>query len=183
MEVETMTLGDEYIRIIKQRFVQIKEQGEGAFQQLNESDIHWTLNEDSNSIAVIVKHLRGNMLSRWTDFLTTDGEKSNRHRDQEFINTVDSKQHMLTLWNEGWSVLFAALEQLTAADLQKNVRIREQPLLVLDAIERQLAHYASHVGQIMLIGKQRKGNEWKSLSIPKGKSEEHLKEMKQKYNK
>lgn len=178
-----MTLGDKYLRILKQRFVQIKEQGEGTFQQLNELDIHWTLNEASNSIAVIVKHLRGNMLSRWTDFLTTDGEKSNRHRDQEFINTVDSKQHMLTLWNEGWSVLFTALEQLTATDLQKNVRIREQPILVLDAIERQLAHYASHVGQIMLIGKQRRGNEWKSLSIPKGKSEEHLKEMKQKYNK
>lgn len=176
-----MKLGIIYLQVIKRRFAQIKKQGDGVFEQLNESDIHWTYNEASNSIAAIVKHMRGNMLSRWTNFLTTDGEKSNRHRDQEFINTIQSKQELLTAWNEGWSVLFEALEQITGEDLLKHVKIREQPILVLEAIERQLAHYASHVGQIVYMGKQLKGREWKSLSIPKGKSAEYLQEMKQKY--
>ncbi|SIS73799.1 DUF1572 family protein [Virgibacillus pantothenticus] len=178
-----MELGNIYLQVIKRRFAQIKEQGDGTFEQLDETDIHWTFNEASNSIAVIVKHMRGNMLSRWTNFLTTDGEKSNRHRDQEFINTIQSKQELLTVWNEGWSVLFDALEQISAEDLRKHVKIREQPILVLEAVERQLAHYASHVGQIVYIGKQLKGNEWKSLSIPKGNSAEYLQQMKQRYGK
>ncbi|WP_053218339.1 DUF1572 family protein [Virgibacillus senegalensis] len=172
-----MNLGKAYLNIVIQRFTSVKSLGEKAIRQLSEQDIHWTYNTESNSVAVIVKHLSGNMVSRWTDFLNSDGEKSSRNRDGEFENTIASKGELLEVWEHGWQTLFAALYDLTEADLLKTVYIRGEGHLVIDAIERQLAHYASHVGQIVYIGKQVKDAEWETLSIPKGKSQEYLEQM------
>ena len=172
-----MSIEKEYLKIVRERFENIKSLGEKAIAQLSEEDIHWSMNEDSNSTAVIVKHLTGNMLSRWTDFLHSDGEKPDRNRDQEFVDTIQSKNELMAVSDKGWSALFKALDQLTEEDLLKKVYIRGEKQLVIDAIERQLVHYASHVGQILYIGKQLKGADWKSLSIPKGKSEEFRKQM------
>lgn len=171
-----MNIGQEYIKVVQERFRSVKELGDKTILQLSEEEMHWALNETSNSIAIIVKHLSGNMISRWTDFLTTDGEKPNRNRDQEFIDNL-SKKEMLLNWEKGWNVLFAALAELTEEDLLKNIYIRGEIHTVIDAIERQMVHYAYHVGQIVYIGKQLKNQEWKTLSIPIGQSEEYLKKM------
>lgn len=172
-----MNIGNEYLKVVQGRFRGVKELGDRTIQQLSEDDIHWALNETSNSIAIIVKHLSGNMISRWTDFLTTDGEKPNRNRDQEFIDNISSKKEMISIWEEGWNVLFDALSELKEEDLLKNINIRGESHSVIDAIERQMAHYAYHIGQIVYIGKQIKNNNWKTLSIPKGQSEEYLQRM------
>ncbi len=171
-----MKVGNEYLKVVQKRFRSIKELGDKTIRQLSEEDIHWTLNETSNSIAVIVKHLSGNMVSRWTDFLISDGEKPNRNRDQEFINDISSKQEMISIWEKGWSVLFEAIDALAERDLLKTVYIRGERHTVIEAIERQMAHYAYHIGQIVYVGKQIKNKRWNSLSIPKGKSEEYLQE-------
>lgn len=176
-----MNLGQEYLIVIKNRFKSIKELGDKAINQLSESDISWSLNSDSNSVAVIVKHVSGNMVSRWSDFLTTDGEKPNRDREQEFINTITTKQQLYTVWEKGWNTLFSTLNKLNEEDLLKNVYIRSESHTVIDAIERQIAHYSYHVGQIVYIGKQLKSEAWNSLSIPRGKSEDYLREMQGKY--
>ena len=177
-----MRLEDEYLEVVQKRFQSVKELGDKTINQLAEEHIHWSLNEESNSIAVIVKHLNGNMISRWTDFLTADGEKPTRNRDQEFEDTLGSMQELRAAWENGWSVLFQALHGLNGADLLKNIFIRSESHTVMDAIERQLAHYAYHVGQIVYIGKQIKGEDWETLSIPKGKSEVYLEQMERKYN-
>ncbi len=169
-----MNIGNEYLKIVQERFESVKDLGDKTISQLAEKDIHWKLNEASNSIAIIAKHLSGNMISRWTDFLTTDGEKSTRNRDQEFEEDVTSKQEMIVSWEKGWNTLFDALNSLENQDLLKNVTIRGEKHTVLEAIERQMAHYAYHVGQIVYVGKQLKDENWKTLSIPKGKSEEYL---------
>ncbi|MEQ8424837.1 MAG: DUF1572 family protein [Cyclobacteriaceae bacterium] len=130
----------------------------------------WNTNEASNTIAIIVHHLSGNMLSRWTDFLTTDGEKPWRDRDAEFEAGYADKKAMTEAWDKGWQCLMSALQGLGPDDLNKIVYIRNEGQTVLEVVQRQLAHYASHVGQIMFIGKQIKGDKWKSLSIPKGAS-------------
>lgn len=149
-----------------------KSLGEKTFDQLSDEELQWRPNEASNSIALIVHHLSGNMLSRWTDFLTSDGEKTWRNREAEFEIGYADKQHMIDAWNQGWSCLLAALQDLKPEDLEKIIYIRNEGQTVLEAINRQLAHYASHVGQIMFVGKQLKGAEWNSLSIPKGGSKE-----------
>ena len=172
-----MNIGDEYLKVIKQRFRSVKELGDKSLQQLSADDIHWTLNKYSNSVAIIVKHLSGNMISRWTDFLTTDGEKPDRNRDKEFENELSSKQSVVSSWEKGWSVLFEAIDALSEEDLLKIIHIRGEGHTVIDAIERQMAHYSNHVGQIVYIGKQLKGGRWESLSIPKGKSEEYFQGM------
>lgn len=169
-----MNIGNEYLKIVQERFESVKDLGDKTISQLAEKDIHWKLNEASNSIAIIAKHLSGNMISRWTDFLTTDGEKSSRNRDQEFEEDITSKQEMIINWEKGWDTLFDALNSLENQDLLKNVTIRGERHTVLEAIERQMAHYAYHVGQIVYVGKQLKDESWKTLSIPKGKSEEYL---------
>ncbi|CDQ38352.1 MULTISPECIES: DUF1572 family protein [Virgibacillus] len=169
-----MAIGIIYLQVIQKRFKQVKDQGEKAMAQLNDNEIHWKPNEVSNSVAVIVKHMSGNMHSRWKDFLTTDGEKSDRNRDQEFVDTIATNQEMFELWEKGWEVLFTALNHLHEHDLEKHISIRGEALVIIDAIERQLAHYASHVGQILYISKQLKGDTWQTLSIPKGKSEAYL---------
>ncbi len=143
---------------------------EKTFDQLPDERLFWQYNEESNSIATIVKHLAGNMLSRWTDFLTTDGEKENRNREAEFENIIHSKNELLDRWEKGWKCLFDALSSLTEEDLEKEIFIRNQGHTVTEAINRQLAHYPYHVGQIVFIGKMICNNDWASLSIPKGNS-------------
>ncbi len=145
-----------------------KSLGEKTFSQLSDMDIQWRPNEASNSVALIVHHLSGNMLSRWTDFLNSDGEKPWRDRDAEFEVGYADKNQMLEAWEKGWQCLFGALTELQEEDLTRIVYIRNEGQTVVEVVHRQLAHYASHVGQIMFLGKQIKGDLWKSLSIPKG---------------
>jgi hypothetical protein len=161
---------DDYLDSVKKQFAYYKLLGEKTFAQLPDEQLFWQYNEESNSIATIVKHLWGNMLSRWTDFLTTDGEKEWRNREAEFDNDTPSRQALLDQWNEGWACLFHALDGLTPEDLNKEIYIRNQGHTVSEAINRQLAHYPYHVGQIVFIGKMAAGNRWESLSIPKGNS-------------
>lgn len=155
-----------------------KELGERTFSQLNEEDFFYKPSGESNSIAVIIQHLHGNMLSRWTNFLTEDGEKEWRRRDAEFEEVRRSKDALLALWEEGWQCMFDTLESLEEEDLQKTILIRTEPLVVYDAILRQLAHHPYHVGQIAYIGRIIKDKEWQSLSIPKGGSANFLEQMK-----
>ncbi|WP_312322884.1 DUF1572 domain-containing protein [Soonwooa sp.] len=159
-----------YLESVKKQFEYYKSLGDKTFEQLPDDALFWQYNEESNSIAIIVKHLWGNMLSRWTDFLTTDGEKDNRNRDSEFENDIKSRTDLLEKWNAGWNCLFSALNDLTKNDLDKIIYIRNQGHTVLEAINRQLAHYPYHVGQIVFIGKMIADSNWKSLSIPKGNS-------------
>lgn len=164
-------MSNTYLESATQQFKYYKMLGDKTFAQMNDEQLFWSHNEQSNSIAIIVKHLHGNMLSRWTDFLTTDGEKEWRNRDDEFENNVKSKEQLLSKWNEGWQCLLDALNALTEQDLQKEIFIRNQGHSVLEAINRQLAHYAYHVGQIVFIGKMICDTKWNSLSIPKGESQ------------
>jgi Protein of unknown function (DUF1572) len=153
-----------------------KKLGEGAIAQLNDEEVMRKPNEASNSIALIVHHLSGNMLSRWTDFLTTDGEKSWRNREAEFDESYTDKKSMMEAWEKGWNCLFTAMESIKPEDLSKIIYVRNEGQPLLEAIQRQLAHYPHHVGQILYQAKVIKGNEFKSLSIPKGNSEAFNKE-------
>lgn len=152
-------------------FRRYKTLGEGTFNQLSEIEMHWKSNPEDNSIALIIKHLWGNMRSRWTNFLTEDGEKSWRNRETEFLSPPQSKKELLHLWEEGWQCLFNSLENLEDSDFEKPIKIRNQELTIMQALSRQLAHYSYHVGQIVYLGKTIKGNAWVSLSIPKGESQ------------
>jgi hypothetical protein len=176
-----MSIGNVYLKVVIKRFESVKSLGDKTIDQLSEEDIFWTYNSESNSAAIIVKHMSGNMVSRWTDFLTSDGEKDFRNRDEEFINDLSSKSEVTMAWDKGWKTLMNALTDLKEQDLLKTVTIRGERHLVIDAVERQLAHYAYHVGQLVYIGKQVKHDEWESLSIPKGKSEDYLNEMLEKH--
>jgi len=169
------------LSVVQERFKDVKKLGDKAINQLSEADIHWKLNEASNSVAVIAKHLSGNMVSRWSDFLISDGEKPDRNREQEFEDDISSKQELLIVWEKGWSSLFETLHELEAQDLLKSIYIRGVRHTVLEAIERQVAHYAYHIGQIVYIGKQLRDVEWESLSIPKVKLEEYLQRVLEKH--
>lgn len=160
-----------YLPSVIKQFEYYKQLGEKTFAQTPEDKLFWQYNENSNSMATIVKHLSGNMLSRWTDFLTSDGEKEWRNRDAEFENNINSKEELLNKWNEGWDVFLNTLKSLNENDLNKTVYIRNQGHSVMEAINRQLAHYPYHVGQIVFIGKMC-SKEWNSLSIPKGASQQ-----------
>jgi hypothetical protein len=150
-----------------------KRLGEGALAQLQDQEFFVALDPEANSVAVIVKHLAGNMRSRFVDFLTSDGEKPDRHRDQEFELGADTtRADVMRWWEDGWNIVFSALEPLRPEDLEVTVYIRKEPHSVLQAISRQVAHYAYHVGQIVFLAKHFRSAEWKSLSIPRGKSEE-----------
>lgn len=162
-----------YLTSVSQQFHYYKKLGDDTFAQLSEEQLNWQYNEMSNSIATIVKHLSGNMRSRWTDFLATDGEKETRNREAEFENSTLSAAQVLIRWQEGWDCLFAALKSLKEEDLQKIIYIRNQGHTVMEAINRQLAHYPYHIGQIVFLGKMMVGNSWSSLSIPKGHSEKY----------
>ena len=150
-----------------------KKLAEKALDQLSDDEFFVTLDEEGNSVAVIMKHMAGNMFSRWTDFLTTDGEKPNRNRDLEFlIEATTSKKDVLEYWQRGWQCVFDALEPLRAEDLGRKVLIRGEEHTVIQAINRQLMHYANHIGQIVFLAKHFRSTEWKSLSIPRNRSAE-----------
>jgi hypothetical protein len=161
-----MDIGTVYLESVIKRFNEYKTLGDKTFAQLSEKDFFSQPNEASNSIAVIIQHMHGNMLSRWTNFLTEDGEKNWRQRDEEFEVQELSREQLIQRWEEGWNLLFNTLDSLTPGDLLKQITIRQQPLIVVDAINRQLAHYSSHVGQVVYLGKWIRGNQWTSLSIP-----------------
>ena len=148
-------------------FRQYKLLGERAMAQVTDEELAATLDPESNSIALIVKHMAGNMRSRWTDFLTTDGEKADRNRDSEFEAPAASRAELMRVWEDGWAYVFRALEPLTEADLSRTVTIRGEAHSVMQAINRQVAHYAMHVGQIVFLAKHYRSAEWKTLSLPK----------------
>lgn len=161
---------NDYLESVKKQFEYYKMLGDKTFLQVPDEKLFWQFNEDSNSIAMIVKHLWGNMLSRWTDFLSSDGEKEWRNRDTEFENDISTRTELTEKWEAGWKCLFDTLNSLTTADLQKEIYIRNQGHSVTEAINRQLAHYPYHIGQIVFLGKIVCENNWASLSIPRGNS-------------
>jgi len=147
-----------------------KKSAEGAMAQVTDEQLFTEIDEESNSIAIIVKHIVGNMRSRWTGFLTTDGEKPDRNRDSEFVDPPRSREALMAIWEDGWNRVFAALESLTDTDLGRTVTIRGEPHSVMQAINRQLTHYAAHIGQIIFLAKHLRSSEWKSLTIPRNRS-------------
>ncbi|WP_343588817.1 DUF1572 family protein [Flavobacterium sp.] len=165
-----MKADESYLESVKKQFLYYKMLGEKAIDQLEPTQLFVSFNDDTNSIATIVKHISGNMLSRWTDFLTSDGEKEWRNRDAEFENDLQSKEEVLELWNKGWNCLENALQSLKPEQLSDIIYIRNEGHTVIEAINRQLAHYPYHVGQIVFYAKQLKNSSWNSLSIPKNKS-------------
>ena len=162
---------ENYIQLAVREFKRMKALADGAMAQITPDQFFAAPSEGDNSIAIIVKHVGGNLLSRWTDFLTSDGEKPGRNRDTEFaIDAKDTHPALLLQWEAGWSALFSALDPLTDKDLDRTIQIRGEPLSVLQAINRQLTHYSYHVGQIVYVAKHYTGNSWRSLSIPRGQS-------------
>lgn len=161
-----MDLGRVYLDCALENFRKTKRTAERAMEQLNLEELHWTPDEESNSIARIVKHMAGNMMSRWTDFLTTDGEKATRNRDEEFEGGYGSREEMMAAWEAGWEKLFEAIGSLGWEDLLKTVTIRSEPHSVVKAIERQVYHLSYHTGQIVYLAKQIRGADWKTLTIP-----------------
>jgi len=157
----------------KVAFLYNKDLAERAIAQLSDEQLHVSLHPETNSVAVIMKHLAGNLLSRWTDFLTSDGEKPWRNRDDEFMDTFTSRRELIDYWNSGWSCLVHALDALTAADVDATVTIRGESLSVPLAIARSLSHCGYHVGQIVLISRILAGDDWQTLTIPRGGSQQH----------
>jgi len=162
-----------YLESVKKQFLYYKTLGEKAFEQVEPDQLFVALNENTNSIAVIVRHLSGNMLSRWTDFLTTDGEKEWRNRDDEFEDSIQTKEALLAFWNKGWDCFLTTLDTLETNHLSQIIYIRNEGHTVIEAINRQLAHYPYHIGQIVFYAKLLKNSEWNSLSIPKNKSDSY----------
>jgi uncharacterized protein DUF1572 len=163
----------QYLDSAKRQFMMYKQLAEKAIAQIEDKDLTWQANEDSNSITTIVKHMWGNMLSRWTDFMTTDGEKPWRKRDAEFENEQVDRAALMKMWEQGWQCVFTALDSITDNDLEKIVYIRNEGHTVLEAVNRQIAHYCYHVGQIVYISKLRITKEWISLTIPRNKSNDY----------
>ena len=171
------TISNAFLQSVTKRLTYYKDLGDKTFEQLNEADFHFTPNAESNCVALIIQHMAGNMLSRWTDFLTTDGEKDWRNRDTEFQEQNLTKQQLIDLWQKGWNCLLSSLNSLTEEDLLKTIYIRSEGLLVVDAINRQLAHYPYHVGQIIYLAKVIKNEDWQNLSIAKGLSKQFNNQM------
>lgn len=166
-------LKESFIQLATREFKRLQALADGAISQITVEQFFAAASEGDNSVAVIVKHVGGNLVSRWTEFLTSDGEKPGRNRDSEFeITAGDTQQVLMSQWESGWAALFSALEPLKDSDLEKAVTIRGESLSVMQAINRQLTHYAYHVGQIVYVAKHYAGPSWRSLSIPKGKSAE-----------
>jgi uncharacterized damage-inducible protein DinB len=159
-----------YIEDSLSLFRYYKKLSERAMEQLPDEQLFTALDEEMNSIAIIVKHMAGNMRSRWTDFLTSDGEKPERNRDSEFVDPPATRTELMRLWNDGWERIFQALAPLSNADLAREVFIRGEPHSVMQAVNRQIAHYAYHCGQIVFLAKHLKGSNWKTLSVPRNKS-------------
>lgn len=158
-------------------FHKIKKLADKAIAQLTDEQLHVKIDEESNSVAVLMRHMAGNMRSRWTDLLTSDGEKTDRHRDREFEDIPMTRADLLAEWEAGWTCLFDALAPLTDADLQRTVIIRAEPHSVYKALSRQVAHYAGHAYQILFLGKHLKGSAWTTLSVPRGQSEQFNRRM------
>ena len=169
-------MSSNYLESAIKQFQYYKMLGDRTFEQLNDDDIHWQFNDSGNSISIIVKHMVGNMLSRWANFMSEDGEKPWRQRDLEFVDSYMSKSDMITAWDKGWQCLFDAITPLSEMDLEQIIYIRNQGHTITEAMNRQLSHYAYHVGQIVLLGKTIKSDTWQSLSIPKGQSKTFNKE-------
>lgn len=169
-------LNENYMDSVKQQFLYYKSLGEKAMAQLKPEELFMQPNEDCNSIAMIVQHLAGNMLSRWSNFLTSDGEKEWRNRDAEFETVLKTKEELMQKWDEGWACLMNAINGINPAQLDNIILIRNEPHTVVQAINRQLAHYPYHVGQMVFFAKQLKGNSFENLSIPKNKSDDLNKE-------
>jgi hypothetical protein len=157
----------EYLTSVIQQFKHFKERAEKGIQQLSDEELHWKPSEESNNIAIIIQHISGNMHSRWVDFLTTDGEKSYRNRELEFVDQCQRKELLMQQWEAGWGLLFQTLESLKPEDLYKKVTLRDHPLSVFQAIQTEIAHISYHLGQILFLGKQMKDKQWIILSIPK----------------
>lgn len=171
-----MSSETEFLKSVRNSAGAIKKQGEGALNQLNAEEILWTPNEEANSVSILVKHISGNMISRSTDFLTTDGEKEDRDRDSEFEGPL-SYDELMNVWENGWNTFLGTLDELEEADLSKDVLIRGESKSVVQALMTQIAHYAGHVGQIVYIAKQIKSSDWETLSIPRGQSESFRQKM------
>ena len=180
MNNDDMKTEEAFLQSAIKRFKLQKNLGEKAFAQLDEKDLLFKPSKESNSIAVIVQHMSGNMLSRWTNFLTEDGEKSWRDRDKEFEDVFTTKDEIINAWNKGWECVFNAVENLRLEDVAKTITIRSEQLSVVDAIIRQIEHYGYHIGQIVYIGRLIKDEAWQSLSIPKNKSKAFNDAMKHK---
>lgn len=165
-----MEISNGYLESVKKQMFYYKTIAEKAINQLEEAQLFVTFNSDSNSIAVIAKHMAGNMLSRWTDFLTSDGEKTWRERDLEFEDTISNKKVLLEQWSKGWNCFFNAIDSIQPENLTQIIYIRNEGHTLTDALNRQLCHYSYHVGQIVFVAKMLKNDEWESLSIPKNKS-------------
>ena len=174
-----MTVEEHYLHDAVKEFRKMKALAERAMAQMSEAQFFRQIDAESNSIAIIVKHIAGNARSRWTDFLTSDGEKAGRQRDTEFeLEPADTKAALMERWEDGWRRVFAAVEPLKGEDLLRTVVIRGEPHTVLRAINRQLTHYAQHIGQILFLAKHLAGEKWQTMSIPRGKSEEFNEKMK-----
>lgn len=169
---------NEYLSVALNNFRTYKSIADKALEQITEEQFHYLIDDESNSISIIMQHMIGNARSRFIDFFTSDGEKPNRHRDQEFLEQKLTKDELLIQWNDAWQIVFDLLESMNDNDLQKIVSIRNEKQSALKAINRQIAHYAYHVGQIVFIAKHLKGKDWQTMSIAKGKSEEYNKGMK-----
>ncbi|MCX2719978.1 DUF1572 family protein [Lentiprolixibacter aurantiacus] len=172
-----MDLPTHYLANARKELLRFKGIAEKSMQQLNEEDLHYRPGKEDNSIAVIVQHMVGNMRSRFTNFLTEDGEKTWRNRESEFETTLQNKSELLQAWESGWDCVFHTLDNLKPHQLMQEVKIRNEAHLVIEAINRQLAHYAYHTGQIAYLAKSIRGKDWESMSIPKGESERFNKKM------
>ncbi len=161
---------EDYLEGVRKQFAYYKMLGDKTFAQVSDEALFAQANEASNSIAIIVKHMWGNMLSRWTDFLSSDGEKEWRNRDGEFLADIQNRAELIEKWEAGWACLFKALDAVNETNFHQTVYIRNQGHSIMEAVNRQLAHYAYHVGQIVYVGRMDRGAEWQSLSIPKGAS-------------
>lgn len=161
------SVGATYLQVVRARFSEAKRTAERAMAQVSDEQLFWAPGAESNSIAVIVQHMAGNMISRWTDLFTTDGEKPDRNRDGEFEATIASREELMALWQKGWQVFFGALDDLTEDDLLRTVYIRKEPHSVIQAIERQMYHYSYHIGQIVYLAKEQADAGWRSLTIPR----------------
>lgn len=167
---KSFAMQDNYLESIRKQFNYYKMLGEKTFDQLNDEELFWQYNPESNSIAIMVNHISGNMLSRWTDFLSSDGEKEWRNRDAEFEDLIKTREELIEKWNKGWDCLFEALASINTNNFDQLVYIRNMGHTIVEAINRQFAHYSYHIGQIVYLGRMIKGADWQSLSIPKGDS-------------
>lgn len=172
------SLAEHYLETSLAAFKSQKKLADRAMAQLDEAGMFWVPEPESNSVAIIVKHVAGNMISRWTDFLTTDGEKPSRNRDDEFVDGFTNKQQALDVWQQGWNVLLETIAGLTPDDLFRTVTIREEPHSVIQAIQRQISHYGYHVGQIVYAAKAYRSAQWTTLSIAKNASAQFNAQMK-----